>query len=119
MNPVSDPVTGVTLCVAACNASDLVITLPDGTVVCQAVPDPNARFEMDLVAAVDRSNVNKAFYHRVMVRKNILRGQGFDPNIGLPDKTVVPEASWVSWLKNGLLFIAVIIVLAMVVPKKK
>lgn len=78
-------------CVQACDSSEVIVTLADGTVVCQAPPQSSARHEVDFAAAVDSSNALPPFRNRVLRRKNFLRGQGIDPNVGLTNPNVVPN----------------------------
>ena len=118
-NPSTDPVTGLVSCVPACDVNDVVVTV-NGTVVCQNVPNPTSRHEIDFVAVVDSQNAKGPFKNRVMTRKNITRGYGTDPSAGIPDPTTnKPEPSWLTFLKWGLVGIAVILLIKFLLPKKK
>jgi hypothetical protein len=120
-NASSDPVTGQTTCLPACDVNDVVITINNNnvyTVLCQNVPNPTSRHEMDFVAVVDSENAKEPFKHRVLTRKNITRGYGTDPSAGIPTPQK-PEPSWLSFLKWGLLGIVVILLIKFLLPKKK
>jgi hypothetical protein len=73
--------SGLTSCIQACDFNDIVVSLPDGTVVCQSSPTQNKRHEIDFVAVSDSSNAKAPFKHRVSQRKSFGRGFGTDPNV--------------------------------------
>ena len=79
-------VRGSQTCVAACDASEVITMLPSGDIVCQATQTPinSGRHDIDLVAVADSSQALSNHKHRVYRRKNMTRGIGVDPNIGLP-----------------------------------
>jgi hypothetical protein len=78
-------------CLQACDSSEMIVTTSDGTVLCQAPPQSTNRHEVDFAAAVDSSNSKAPFRNRILRRKNFLRGQGIDPNVGLTDPNIVPN----------------------------
>lgn len=72
-------------CVQACDASEAVVTLADGSVKCQNVPQTTSRHDIDLIAVSDASRAKSEFRSRVLKRKTFLRSTGTDPNAGLED----------------------------------
>ena len=118
-NPISDPTTGLTMCVAACNANDIVITNKDGQVVCQSVILQTPTLQLDLVAVSDSENAKPEFRYRTMTRLNLVRGYGTDPNVGIADPQAPKEPQWASFLKWGLIALAVIIAISFILPKSK
>jgi hypothetical protein len=68
-------------CIQACDFNDIIVTLPDNTVVCQSSPSQNKRHEIDFVAVADSHNAKSSFRHRVSQRKSFGRGLGTDPNL--------------------------------------
>jgi len=107
---------GVSTCIQACNSDEIVVTLPDGNVVCQSGPSHNTRHDVDLVAVANSHQAKGPFKHRVLRRKNFKRSLGTDPNQGLPDNSNgVPKPSFLQTvLKFGLIFAAVFVVLFVV-----
>jgi len=119
MNPQPDKVTGQITCVAACNANDIIVELPDGTIVCQTLPLQTDKLQLDYVAVADSHRAKNPFKHRVMTRLNLVRGLGSDPNVGIADPTVSKEPQWATFLKWGLLGFAVLFALSFFLPKRK
>jgi hypothetical protein len=87
-------------CIASCDANEVIVTLPSGTVVCQSPTPVNSsnRHEMDLAALADSHNSKREFRHRTLTRKNMTRGLGSDPNVGIPGP---PETLGVTATKAG------------------
>jgi len=81
--------TGPASCVQACDYKDIIVVLPDNTVVCQSAPSQQKRHEIDFVAVADSHNARSEFRHRVSQRKSFGRGLGTDPNVstGPPNTT--------------------------------
>lgn len=118
MNPLTDAVTGQTTCTAACNANDIIITLDDGSVVCQSVVNQTSKLQQDFVAIADSNRAKPQFRHRTMTRLNITRGYGTDPNVGVPDPSASKQPQWASFLQWGLLAGALIFAISFLLPKK-
>lgn len=73
-------------CIAGCDANDALVTMSDGTIVCQSSSGVNSsRHDNDLASIVDRPNTKGPFQNHVLVRKSFSRGVGTDPNSGLTD----------------------------------
>jgi len=109
-NPYTDRTTGQTKCQAACNSGDAVMSLDDGTIVCQNVNVQNSRYEIDMLAVADSPNTKPEFRDRVLRRLNTARGLGLDPNIGLqnPQDTSKPNP-WLNFLRIAGIVIGIII----------
>lgn len=100
-NAVTDTSKLVT-CIKACDSNEMIVTLPDNTVVCQATQSQSSRHDIDFVALADSSNCKAPFKHRILNRKNFTRGLGSDPNGGLSDPNA-PKSPWYSSILTYLL----------------
>jgi len=67
-----------TSCVQACDSEDLVVTLPDGNVVCQS-PSTSQNHDTDWGAISDSQNALPNQKNKVLVRHVQSRGVGSDP----------------------------------------
>lgn len=108
-NGNTDAATGLTRCSKACDADEVVLTLSDGTVACQAALKDTARHDFDFTAAADAQVTKPEFRHRVLRRKNYVRGRGSDPNQGLGDPDPTPEPQWLSIVKYAAIGIGVLL----------
>ena len=87
-------------CVTACDSNEMIVTLGDGTVVCQSTPVKSSRHEMDIIALADSHNSRDEFKSRILQRKSYVRGTGQDPNSGLGSDGL-PEPWFGSIIKIG------------------
>jgi hypothetical protein len=114
-NGSSSASTGTTVCSAACNDTDVVITLPSGTVVCQSGPAHSKRHAIDFVAVADSDKTSAPFKSRVLTRQNFTRGLGTDANNGLRDPkdsgTSTGAAAGIGFGSFGALIVVVLIIL--------
>jgi hypothetical protein len=86
-NEVTDPATGVTNCIKACNAESMVYQLEDtasGTTewFCQSGGVQDGRYSFDVAAATD-TGAKPEFSGRVLRRKNFPLGTGLDATSGI------------------------------------
>jgi hypothetical protein len=122
-NGSTDTTTGTTKCTEACDVGDMIVTLPDGTVVCQNVNIQNSKYQVDLLAVSNSNDTKPEFQHRVLRRLNLARGLGLDPNIGLQNPQAEPESPWLNYLKiAGFVIVGIvlfIVIKGFVTPKSK
>lgn len=86
-NEYTDPTTGVTNCVQACNAESMVFQLEDTKTgamdwYCQSGGVQDGRYTVDVPAAADTGALPE-FSNRVLRRLNFPKGTGIDPTTGL------------------------------------
>jgi hypothetical protein len=101
----------------------MIVTLEDGTVVCQNVNIQNSKYQVDLLAVSNSNDTKPEFQHRILRRLNLARGLGLDPNIGLQNPQAEPESPWLNYLKiAGVVILGIvlfIVIKGFVTPKKK
>lgn len=83
-------------CQSACDASDVLVELKSGEIICQGSNSQTSRHDIDLAALVDSHNSKQEFRSHVLTRKSFSRGLGTDPNVGVSNSLPLP--SWFSWL---------------------
>ena len=98
-------------CKPACDSADLVITLPDGTVVCQS-PSTSANHDTDFDAIADAPNAKPGQRSRVLVRQTKTRGLGSDPQQPAIAPATVPKANL--YIIVGAVIVTVVIFIVVI-----
>jgi len=97
-NATTNAKTKALRCVQACDSNDVVVTNSNGEVVCQSTTTNHSnRHDLDITCLADSENTKPEHRHRVYRRKNLTRGIGVDPSVGVPGP---PDSSAIQNIKT-------------------